>query len=182
MRKHVFFITALMAIFLLSACSSSKPQNDSDIPDFVLNPPTEKGSLFGTGIADQQSSQLAKETADLRAKKEIAKVLSQKVSNLMKDFMSQIGMGEHPETTEYVQSITKSVTDMELNGVQIVRRDYIKGKMYSLAKFSFDNQAMEMIQKMAEQKMASKNALLSEFRAKKGFEELNAELEKLRNE
>ena len=67
--------------------ATQEPKNDSDVPDFVLNPPSDPGYLYGTGIAEQQSVQLAKEMADLRAHKEIATMIGQKVSSMLKDFL-----------------------------------------------------------------------------------------------
>jgi hypothetical protein len=172
---------ATLSFAFLIGCGGEKTmvKNEGDLPDFVLNPPVEAGYIFGTGIATQSSPQLAKETADLRAKKEIAKVLGQKVSNLMKDFMGQAGVGEEAEVTEFVQSVTKSITDVELVGAQIVKREFKGGKMYSLAKYPVDAKARDMIKGEVKKQLSSDEALLSAFRAKQGFENLDKELEKL---
>lgn len=175
---------SILSVFFLSllfvACGGGNPPvNESGAPDFVLNPPVEKGVIFGTGMAQKASQQLAKETADLRAKKEIAKVLGEKVSTLMKDFMGESGIGETAEVTEFVQSVTKSVSNVELIGVEIVRRDYIDGTMYSLAKYSLDGEMRKQIESTVTKNLSSRQALLSEFRAKQGFEELDRELKKL---
>lgn len=173
---------AVCCILFLNGCGGQKtkaPRNESGMPDFVLNPPSQTGVLFGTGISEQASPQLAKETADLRAKKEIAKILSQKVSNLMKDFMGQAAMGDAAEVTEFVQSVTKAVTDVELVGCIIEKREFIGGKMYSLAKYPLDDSMRKMIRDIVNKDLTSREALLSEFRAKKGFEDLDKELQKL---
>jgi len=174
--------TGTVCLVLLTGCGGNKaqaPVNESDVPDFVLNPPRQQGVLFGTGIAEQQSMQLAKETADLRAKKEIAKVLGQKVSNLMKDFMGQAGLGDGAEVTEFVQSVSKSVTNVDLVGVTIERREYKNNKMYSLARYPLDGEVQKLIKKIVNDELTSREALLSQFRAKQGFEELEKELAKL---
>jgi hypothetical protein len=176
--KNLIFATSLIFVWLLVSCGGSKPKNDSNIPDYVLNPPKEAGVIYGTGIAKKESAQLAKETADLRAKKEIAAVLGQRVSNLMKDFMGESGIN-HPEVTEFVQSVTKAVSDVDLIGVEIVRRDFVKGNMYSLAKYKLDGEMRKLIQDQVQKSLTSREALLSEFRAKQGFDELDKELKKL---
>jgi hypothetical protein len=124
--------------------------------------------------------QLAKETADLRARKEIATVLSSKVSSLLNDFLRSAGIGTEAEATELTLSVTRSITQTDLVGVVIDRRDYIKGKMYSLAKYSLDNSMKELIAKAVNSSLTSNSALLSEFRAKQGFEELDKQLDKLK--
>ena len=173
-------LTGLAVLFLV-ACGGDTPKNDSDVPDFVLNPPMEKGTIFGTGMAKKANPQLAKEVADVRAKKEIAKAISQKVENLMKDFMGESGIGEAAEVTEFTQSVTKTITDVELVGVQIVRRDFIDGTMYALAKYKLDGEFRKLISKEVEKGLTSRQALLSEFRAKQGFAELDKELKKMEN-
>jgi hypothetical protein len=178
------FCTLVVGMFFFYGCGGKKttaPQNDSGMPDFVLNPPKEAGFLFGTGIAEQTSPQLAKETADLRAKKEIARVLSEKMSSLMKDYLGQAGIGQEAEVTEFVQSVTKSITDVELIGCAIERREFIAGKMYSLAKFPLDETMRKMIMDVVRKNISSREALLSEFRAKQGFEDLEKELQKLQD-
>jgi hypothetical protein len=188
MRKLTLLIVAGL---LFAGCAGNKPQvvsqpqvqaqapkNDSDIPDFVLNPPQDAGVIYGTGIAEQQSAQLAKETADLRARKEIAAVLSQKISTMLKDFLGQAGLGTDAEVTELSQSVTRAITTMDLVGVTIVKRAYIKGKMYSLAKYPLDDSARKMVTDAVTKSLSSKQALLSQFRAKQGFEELDKELDK----
>jgi hypothetical protein len=180
MKRQIF--CALAFGLMLSSCGGKKttaPSNDANLPDFILNPPKQVGFIFGVGIAEQQSVQLAMETADLRAKKEIAKVISQKVSNLMKDFMGQAGLGTEAEVTEFTQSITKSVTDVELVGCIIEKRENKEGKMYSLAKLPLDASFRDQMKNMINGSLTSKEALLSEFRAKQGFEELDKELQKL---
>ncbi len=167
------------AMLTLIGCAGEKPQNDSDVPDYVLNPPKEAGVIYGTGMAQKANPQMAKEVSDLRAKKEVANVLSQKVSNLMKDFMGESGIGDQAEVTEFTQSITKSVSDVELVGCEIVRRDFINGTMYSLAQYKLDGEMRKLIKSQVEKALTSKQALLSEFRAKQGFEELDKELGKL---
>ena len=168
-----------LGLFLAGCSGPKQVVNDSDMPDFVLNPPKEAGFLFGTGIAEQSSPQLAKETADLRAKKEISNILSQKVSNLMKDFMGQAAVGTGAEVTEFVQSVTKSISEVDLVGCSIEKREYKKGKMYSLARYPLDGAMRDAIKSAVNNAFTSKQALLSEFRAKQGFEDLDKELNKL---
>ena len=179
--KLKFFLLVMMTMALV-ACGSSKPQNDSDVPDFVLNPPKAKGIIYGTGISQQESAQLAKTTADSRARQEIAKVLSTKVSSMLEDFMGQLALGENAEVTESVRSVTRSMTKIELVGVEIEKREFIDGTMYSLAKYNLDGEMRKMIKSQVEKALTSKEALLSQFRAKQGFEALDKELSKLQNE
>jgi hypothetical protein len=160
---------------------TAAPRNDSDVPDFVLNPPKEIGVIFGTGIAEQQSPQLAKETADLRARKEIATILSSKVSSMFKDFLSQAGVGTAAEASELASSVTRSITDVELTGVTIERREYYKGKMYSMAKLAIDANLNVLINNVITNAFSNQESLLTQFKAKQGFEELDKQLDKMKS-
>lgn len=191
MRRLMSFVVCAGIVFGgLMGCAATKSanpatendshMNDSDMPDFVLNPPKEAGFIFGTGIAEQKSPQLAKETADLRAKKEIAAVLSTKIGSMLKDYLGQAGIGTQAEVTEAVSSTTRAISEVELVGVQIEKRDYKSGKMYSLAKYPLDDSFKQMIAASVTSALSSKEALLSQFRAKQGFEELDKELDKMK--
>ncbi|NLD92559.1 MAG: hypothetical protein GX639_07815 [Fibrobacter sp.] len=172
-----------LALLLLVSCGGNKTQsskiNQDDMPSFFLNPPKETGFLFGVGMSEQQNLQLAKESADLRARKEIATVLGQRVSSLVKDYLGQAGIGSTAEVTELSQSVTRALSEVELVGATIEKREHIKGKMYSLAKYPLDESVKKIINNAVEKSFTSKEALLSEFRAKKGFEELDNQLNKL---
>jgi hypothetical protein len=181
------FLTAVLvslALVMFVGCGGAKqaaPKDESGMPAFVLNPPSAPGKLYGTGIAKKQSPQLAKEIADLNAKKELASVLGTKVSTLTKQFMGESG-STSPEVTEFSQSITKAITDQNLVGVVIEKREFINGTMYSLAILDLTNsQVKDFIKAQVTNSLTSKEALLSEFRAKQGFEQLDKELDKLEN-
>lgn len=181
--KIVTLFSVTIAVAMLSGCGGSKtqapPPAGEQLPDFILNPPKEEGYLFGSGMSEKSSPQLAKEVADLRAKKEVAKVLSQKVSSLMKDFLGESGVGDSAEVTEFTNSVTKAVTDVDLVGCEIVKREFESGKMYALAKYPLDSQMRDTIKGVVKKQMSSNDAMLSAFRAKQGFDELDKELQKL---
>jgi len=178
-------LTAVTLALILSACGGSKqavpPRDESGMPAFVLNPPVVAGKLYGTGIAKKQSPQLAKDIADLNAKTEVAKILGQKIGNLTKQFMQESGITS-PEVTEFSQSVTRSITDQNLVGCVIVKREFVNETMYSLAELNLaDPTVKDFIKTQVTNSLTSKEALLSEFRAKQGFESLDKELDKLQN-
>ncbi|MFP4521572.1 MAG: hypothetical protein ACLFQK_05450 [Fibrobacterota bacterium] len=176
-----FLMAAFTVVFFLTGCGgSASKKGETEMPDFVLNPPQEEGALYGSGVSEQSSEQLAKETADARACKEIAATVGTRVSSVLKDFMGQAGISDTgAEITEFVQSVTKSLTDIELTGCSVVKREQANGKLYSLAKYPLDPKAREMIKGVVKENLSSREALLSSFRAQKGFEELEKELQNL---
>ena len=180
MRRIMVYMVAGLFLTGCGGSKSTSSKSGSDMPDFVLNPPKQAGVLFGTGIAEQQSPQLAKETADLRARKEIAATLSTKVSTMLKDYLGQAGIGSAAEVTELSQSVTRAISDVELVGVTIEKREYINEKMYSLAKYPLDDSMKKLVNDAVNKSLSSKEALLSQFRAKQGFEELDKQLDKMK--
>jgi hypothetical protein len=180
MKRLLTLCGSIAVIAIMTGCGGGKTRGSGEqLPDFVLNPPKEQGYLFGSGMAEKASPQLAKEVADLRAKKEIAKILGQKISVLMKDFMGESGVGDSAEVTEFTNSVTKAITDVDLVGAEIVERKYEGGKMYALAKYPLDAQARDMIKGVIKKQLSSDEAMLSAFRAKQGFDDLDKELAKL---
>ena len=172
------------AVVVMSGCAGTSKgvKDESGMPSFVLNPPSEAGKLYGTGIAQKSNPQLAKDIADLNAKTEIAKILGEHIANITKQFMQESGINR-PEVTEFSQSVTRSVTDQNLIGCRIEKRDFINGTMYSLAVINLtDPEVKKYVADAVTSSFGSHDALLSEFRAKQGFEDLDRELGKLSNE
>jgi hypothetical protein len=52
--------------------------------------------------------------------------------------------------------------------------------MYSLAKYPLDDSMKKFVNDAVNKSLSSKEALLSQFRAKQGFEELDKQLEKMK--
>lgn len=163
----------LLALLPILACGPKPP----NIPEFMTNPPKQAGKLFGTGEGKKQTLQLAKETADSRACKEIARNLSQRVESIMKDFLEQSGAGKDAEALEFTQSVTKSITDVELTGCTSDKREVREEDggyhVYSLAVLDADQAVAVAKGMIAAQK--------SRAGAKVAFDELDREVEKLRN-
>lgn len=179
MRKVLHSVLAGAIIVALVGCGGSKKVSKSNVPDWFLNPPKAGDKLYGIGSAKKQNVQLAKEISETRAKKEIAQALSQKVQNLMKDFMSESGLGETAEATEFTQSITKTITDIDLEGCTIEKREIIDGTVWSLAVWPIDEAGRSFLKDRINAELKRREALYNELQAKKGFEELDKELQKL---
>ena len=132
-EKRVLFLSAAVAI-VFTGCGPKPPA----VPDFMLNPPKAQGTIYGSAEAEKQTLQLAKDVADNRACREVARQLGQKVQEIVKDFQEQSGKGSQSEALEFSQVVGKTVVDMNLAGCTIEKRDYREGdgivKVYSLAR------------------------------------------------
>lgn len=167
------------AVLSLVACSSGS----KSMPDFMVNPPKEEGKIFGSGEAEKNTFQLAKEAADTRACRDVGRVLDQRVKSVLKDFMSESGADVNSaEVLEFVESTSKSVTDVQMAGCTIDKREHKEGdahKVYSLAVYDL-SASKQLVKDMAHKNLATKEALYNRLRADQAFEKLDAELDKLK--
>ena len=152
-KLFVLFITLSMGILLVAGCATSpKPSADpaSMGPAWVMKGggafDVEKGKVFyGVGIASGiKNKALLRQTADNRARAEIAKTMETYVATLAKDYMASTTAGDMSKSSEeqHVETALKTFSKTTLHGATIVDRwmDPADGSMYSLCEldlFSF---------------------------------------------
>ena len=205
MKKIAGYMTVAMVVIIMLGfgCSSSKQEpkltdqtsvsGTKNEPAWVTKcagafPDAGKDAFYGCGSASGISNpSLQTQTADERARADLAKTLDTYVANFFKDFMSSASVTDktnkdkkggltQTEEQQFVSSITKEITEITLNGVQIQDRfrSPTDQTLYALAKVSFDNvsKSMEkqMKQRAAEVKMNADDAV----------KELDQQLEKRR--
>ena len=137
----------LTGIFVLVGCSSTPetvPSADSAAkgPEWVM-----KGSgafdvdgtklFYGVGVASGiRNKAMLRQTADNRARAEIARTMEVYVASLSKDYMASTTAGDMSESSEeqHVESALKTFTKSTLHGATIVDHwvDPADGSMYAL--------------------------------------------------
>ena len=138
-------IMMLAAVLIAVGCSSTPtPSADTAAqgPKWVM-----KGSgafdvdgsklFYGVGVASGiHNKALLRETADNRARAEIAKTMEVYVASLSKDYMASTTAGDMSKSSEeqHVENALKTFTKSTLHGATIVDRwmDPADGSMYSL--------------------------------------------------
>jgi hypothetical protein len=168
-----------VSVVMLMGCGGSQKATKGSVPEWFLNPPKSADKLYGVGKGEKQNIQLAKEISETRAKKEIAQALSVKIQNLTKDFMSESGIGETAEATEFTQSITKTITDIQLEGCTIEKREIIDGAVWTLAIWPIDDAGRSFLKDKINAELKRREALYNQLQAKQGFEDLDKEIDKL---
>src|SRR6056297_1766980 len=154
--------------------------NCGGAPGWYMKPPRSKDAYYGSGQASKRGVEMARQTADARARDAIARTIELRVSNLFKNFMQESGVGVESEALEFTSSVSKQVVHNVMRGCQIVKREMKqKGELYqcySLAEY--DTESL-----INETKQAARHyrALYNEAKANLNFEELEKEIEKLRN-
>ena len=134
-----------MGLALMAGCAS-KPKSSADSaaagPEWVMKGSgafdVEKGKVFyGVGVASGiKNKALLRQTADNRARAEIAKTLETYVASLTKDYMASTTAGDMSKSSEeqHVETALKTFTQTTLRGTTIVDRwvDPADGSMYAL--------------------------------------------------
>jgi hypothetical protein len=167
--KKTMIITIAMMLFV--GCAGSK----STLPGFFLNPPTSADYLYGVGNAQKVNLSLARQTATARARDEIARAVSVKVSNMIKDFLQQSGVGESAQSLEFTESVSKQVANTSLSGAtvkEVAQGD--DGMIYVLVEYPLSS-----VRQSALAEVKKREAQYTEFKARQSFEDLEKEIAKL---
>jgi len=153
--KHLFvlFIALSMGILLIAGCATPpKPSADpaAQGPAWVMKGSgafdVEKGKVFyGVGsAAGIKNKALLRQTAQNRARAEIAKTMETYVATLAKDYMASTTAGDMSESSEeqHVETALRTFSKATLHGAEIVEMwmDPSDGSMYALCElnlFSF---------------------------------------------
>ncbi|MCK9244074.1 MAG: LPP20 family lipoprotein [Candidatus Marinimicrobia bacterium] len=180
MKKLLVFVLLISVALFTVNCGGKKPKAKmDDIPEWYLNPPQAEDAIYQAGDAVKTSMALAKDAADARARDAIARTIELKVTNMMKDFMQQSGLGEDSEALEFTSNVSKQVANTVLRGCMIVKREMkTEGSNYhgySLAEYNLNSLVQEALDEARKQK-----ALYNEAKANLSFEELEREIEKLK--
>ena len=179
----------IMSGLLIMACATQpgpKPVSPEEqaqcIPEWEVNPPSAEDGLYGSGLAKMQMASLSKKTADQRARDEVVMAIRVKVQTMMKDFMQQSGIGEQAQALQFSESVSKAISSHVLYGCKIVKRQVCPdGTWHSLALWPIggSDTLKKEISNQTKKLVKNEQALYNEFKAKKGFEELQKELDKL---
>lgn len=184
----VLGIIILGGLLIMSCATKPGPQpvgpaeQAQCIPEWQENPPSAEDGLYGSGLAKMQMASLSKKTADQRARDEVVMAIRVKVQTMMKDFMQQSGIGEQAQALQFSESVSKAIASHVLYGCKIIKRKVCPdGTWHSLALWPIgDAVALKKeINNQTKKLVKNEQALYNEFKAKKGFEELQKELDKL---
>jgi hypothetical protein len=178
MRKLLIIALVIPLSLMLMNCGGKPKAKMNEVPEWYLNPPQAEDAIYEAGDAAKQSMGLAKEAADARARDGISRMIEVKVSNMLKNFMQESGLGEDAEALEFTSSVSKQVSNNVLNGCKIIKREMKpEGSLYhaySLAEYNLNSLIQETLNEARKQK-----ALYNEAKANLSFDELEKEVQKL---
>ena len=169
-------ISCLILVLFFTGCATTKAVSSS--PDWVNKGSGafdgEMGKVFyGVGVASNiKNKAMLRQTADNRARAEIAKVMNTYVASLAKDYMATTAAGDNVSEEQHIENSLKSFTKATLAGVEIVDHwlDTTDGSMYALSRFDLETFSSKL-DKFQELDTKARNYI--ESNAKKAFDELS---------
>lgn len=138
-QNHAFSAVMFVAAMLLLASCSGTPKWVSKGGGYMSE--KDRKAFYGVGaVTGIRNEPLARETADNRARADLAKYVDTYTSYLMRDYAASTTAGDFKKSAEEqnIERALKTFVAVHLSGVQVVDRwekDEKNGKvMYSLAK------------------------------------------------
>ena len=131
--KHIVRFSIIVVGFtgVLLSCSSIP-----EMPDWALEIPESKDSLYAVGDAKMSSLSLSRTMAASRARDEIARQVSLYVKTAITDYAQDAGEGNNTQAVEFVESVSRQVTEATLNGTKIVNSYVARdGTVYALVEY-----------------------------------------------
>ena len=135
------------------------------------------GGVADIGIGRSPRRDIAKEKAKVNGQKNLAQIFENKVQNLTKSFIEELGEDTDVEINEAFSSATKSITSKVLNGVISKKTQYVQEKIDGKIVYScYVLMAIEpgTVNQSLMDEMGNKNKKTYErFRASQAFEEMD---------
>ena len=196
MKKNlvVGLSTMLLALFIAS-CGKKEPppkpepvkkiQNSKwknefeNAPAWVLNPEVVGGlSAIGSAKIGKAGIQFARVEALANARDELARQISVKVKNMVKNFTQVTGIGDEETVDKVSVQVSKQITSQVLRGSK--QKDMWispSGTLYVLVIVDPES-VKELVKQQTLTSFKKDKALWQQFQAKKAYEELEKEIQK----
>ena len=175
-------IIVTCAAFMLSACASGPPKWVEKGPGSMMK---DGKAFYGVGGASGiKNEPLEKETADNRARADLAKYMDTYTAYLMRDYAASTTAGDFTKSSEEqnVERALKTFVSTNLSGVVVVDRWEKEDKggktIYSLVKMDLET-FKDQVGRMKELNEAARDFVRKN--AEKAFERLQQEEEKRGN-
>lgn len=163
MKKTILF--SVMVLLAVAAFASGNKEA-AGLPDFVLNPPVAEDAVYGVGFANQARQDQSISVAKTRARADIAKQLEVQIQSAMTDYFQEAGMAENSQTIQFVESITREITDKKLNNTTVVKIAPMEdGGIWVLISYS-KAAAVAALEETANTFVRNDEAAYSEFKAR----------------
>lgn len=179
-RLGLLAMAVLMAVMLV-ACASAPapdpaPKNDSNLPDFVLNPPMATDAIYGVGYAKLSNQALAINAAKANARADIAAQIEAQIQSSLVSYAQEAGVDDNTQVINFTESITRQITDTTLQGASTKQMQPMEdGGVWVLMEYSKEG-FLESFEEVAEEFERNEDAAFAEFKAAQALEKLDYQL------
>ena len=143
----------------------------------VKNTILSAGGVADIGIGRSPRRDIAKEKAKVNGQKNLAQIFENKVQNLTKSFMEELGEDADVEINEAFSTATKSVSSKVLNGVISKKTKYVQEKVDGRTVYScYVLMAIEpgtVNQSLMDEMQVKNKKTYERFRASQAFDEMD---------
>jgi len=159
---------------------NSKWENEfKNAPAWVLNPESIGGlAAVGSAKIGKAGIQFARVEALANARDELARQISVKVKNMVKNFTQVTGVGDEESVDKVSVQVSKQITSQALQGSR--QKDMWispSGTLYVLVIVDPES-VKELVKQQTLTSFKKDKALWQQFQAKKAYEELEKEIQK----
>lgn len=191
--RHPWISLSLVSAFALSlallGCGSKSPmavqqetveKTMETIPDWFPSPPSDNEHLYGTGTGESGDMQFAVNKAEQAARVQITTNIEAKVSSLFKTFSEETGVGQDAEFISMSTGVSKTVASEVISGTRIKDQKIVPENGRFRAYVLMEMPVGEAQARLQAQ-IKAQNRLYTQFRASRGYQELEGEVEKFEN-
>lgn len=155
-----------------------KLPNGQIVPDFVLNPPRSDSGYFGVGYAKQSALNLSIQLAETRARADVANQVITSIEQVVQYYAKDEGINNPEALTEYMEVITRGVTQTTLVGMAVENRIPMEdGSVWVMVSLSMDKvkESLELSMKQASETAQSSDTMASmaEWKSQQAFKYLD---------
>ena len=195
-------IIAIIGTLTIAACASPQPGTPAftalqeqqtqearidavksavdDLPSWFTVPPTDENSIYAPGTATSSDLQFAEDKAILAAKRTLADRITTKLSNKMKEFISESGTGENTQVLADSERVTINlITEVNLSGYLVTEKKYVptgtQYRVYVLVQYPLGSANRMLVDQVKQ------NTLLEgKLQASKAYQDLEKDIQDAR--
>lgn len=173
MKKNLLLAIMLVMVAVVGFAAGTQETEEvqetlvvSDLPDFVLNPPKAENAIYGVGYAKLARTDQSMSVAKSRARVDIARQIGVQIQSVMNDYFQVAGTSENAQTIEFVESVTREVTNQKLQNTVVEQQFQTPdGGFWVLMSFSKDA-TVAAFEESANNFVRNDEAAYSEFKAR----------------
>ena len=198
MRKFVYVLLSAVIASGIAGCGSAPtkaeklaqladctfPNSKEPAPGWVCDQPVEDMPVTAVGSAAKSDAghEFMKQMAATGARVQLAQNMKVQVQNMIKQYVETTGAASKETVDRVNTSVTKQITDQSLQSTRIVRSvTGPDGTLYVLMGLD-ESMAQKLTEAAIKTSMNNDQAAWQQFRAKKGQDELAADIAKQKME